>query len=86
MAAPGCEQKDKCAHCYRELYFDGKFIKGEFCIRFENWPKETIADICNRENVCTSFINREEAPDLYVSAILKRREVSPGVLDLNKFF
>jgi hypothetical protein len=85
MYPPGCEDKERCAHFYRELKTGDDFIKGEFCIRFENWPEETIREIC-AWGACDSFMDRENAPDNYTAAILRRRECSPGVLDLDTIF
>jgi hypothetical protein len=86
MPSPGCINKEKCVHCYRELKIDDTFVKGEFCIRFENWPKKTIVDICNGTEICNSFMDRKMAGDNYTSVILRSREFSWGVLDLNKVF
>jgi hypothetical protein len=85
MSSPGCANKEKCAHFYRELRTGETFIAGEFCIRFENWPKETIQEICAGEG-CNSFMDREDLPDNYAAVILRNRECSWGVLDLDKIF
>jgi hypothetical protein len=86
MFSPGCVHKDKCVHFYRELKLGSDFIRGEFCIRFENWPKKTVEEICNGEYCNGSFMDRERLPDNYAAAVLKRREFSPGVLDLDTIF
>jgi hypothetical protein len=86
MSKPGCINKEKCAHFYHELKIDDKFIKGEFCIRFENWPKESIDEICKQIEYCTSFMNRDNCPDNYTAVILRGREYLPGILDLNNIF
>jgi hypothetical protein len=85
MSSPGCYKKEKCCHFYRELKSGEKFIKGEFCIRFENWPKESVQEIC-AGGVCNCFMDRENVPDNYTSAVLRRREYSWGVLDLDTIF
>jgi hypothetical protein len=86
MSGPGCSHKDRCAHFYRELKLGDSFIKGEFCIRFENWPEELVKDICNGEWCFSSFMDRDKVSDSYVTAILRRREYSFGVLDLDTIF
>jgi hypothetical protein len=86
MGSPGCPDKNNCVHFYRELKLGDKFIKGEFCIRFENWPKEMVKEICNGEKCYSSFMDRNKIPDNYAAAVLRRREFSYGVLDLDIIF
>jgi hypothetical protein len=86
MTTPGCPDKDNCVHFYRELKLGDDFIKGEFCIRFENWPNETVKEICNGEKCYSGFMDKNKVPDNYAIAILRRREFSPGVLDLDTIF
>jgi hypothetical protein len=84
IIAPGCSHKEKCVHFYQTLRLDDKFINGEFCIRFETWPEDRIKDICNGNEICTAFMDRDRVSNSYSSAILRGREFKNGIFDLNR--
>jgi hypothetical protein len=86
MSASGCKHIDDCVHCYKEFRLGDQFIKGMFCIRFENWPSEIKDQICKQEDFCSAYRSRNNVDNVYNEAILEYREFSPGVLDLDKIF
>jgi hypothetical protein len=86
MEKPGCHAKGKCAHFYNTLKLGDDLISGEFCCRFSGWPEETVKDICSGREVCSAFMDRERAEDIYKTAILRRREFPSGVLNLDAIF